>query len=427
MSIRGSAGIVVAGAGPAGLAAAVRAREDGTPVLVLDDNPSIGGQIWRGEDAHSSRAQALSWLQKFRMCGAEGITGARVIHGDPKSRILRVETNDGAFEIRYDKLIVATGARELFLAFPGWTLPNVMGVGGLQALVKSGLPVAGKRIVVAGTGPLLLAAAAYFRKRGAIVPVIAEQADTRHLAAFALRLSRNLPKLLQATSLGFALRKSTYFHSCWVEAAEGEAQLRTVTLRTRTRVWNQPCDCLAIGYGFKPNIELPLLLGCETRNGFVSVSDFQQTSNENIYCAGECTGIGGVDKSLVEGEIAGHAAADRKDLAEKPFGRRHKAQEFATALERTFALRDELRSLPSNETIICRCEDVRWGRLRNMQSWRSAKLETRCGMGPCQGRICGPILNFLLGWNPESVRPPVFPARLESLVVDREIEESVRT
>jgi NADPH-dependent 2,4-dienoyl-CoA reductase/sulfur reductase-like enzyme len=427
MSNQPFAGVVVAGAGPAGLAAAVRAREGGAQVVMLDDNPSIGGQIWRSEEAHPSSSRALTWFQKFRPSGAERITGARIIHGDTKRRLLVVEKHEDAFEMRYEKLILATGARELFLAFPGWTLPNVMGVGGLQALVKSGLPIEGKRIIVAGTGPLLLAAAAYFRNRGAIVPIIAEQAESRRVAAFGLRLSRNLRKLVQATSLRLALKNTTYLRSCWVEVAHGEGRLRTATLRTHKRVWNEPCDYLAIAYGFRANIELPLLMNCRTEGGVVRVNEFQHTSQEGIYCAGECTGIGGVDKSLIEGEIAGHAAAGLKDLAERLFKKRKRAHQFAAALERTFALRDELRKLPLDETIVCRCEDVTWRQLRPMHSWRSAKLETRCGMGPCQGRVCGPILEFLLGWHPESVRPPLFPARLESLVVSSETEESLHT
>src|SRR5438270_9146070 len=133
--------ILVAGAGPAGMAAALRARESGREVLVLDDNPAPGGQIWRGGQAHSSSAFASSWFRKLAASGAEVITGARIIDGDAKRQCLTVEMPGRAFEVNYGRLILATGARELFLPFPGWTIPGVMGVGGLQALVKSGLPV----------------------------------------------------------------------------------------------------------------------------------------------------------------------------------------------------------------------------------------------------------------------------------------------
>ncbi len=407
---RGAADILIVGAGPAGIAAAVRARESGSRVLILDDNPAAGGQIWRNTPS------ASVWFRKLAASGAEVVTGASVVDGDPQRKLLIVEKPDELLEINYSKLVLATGARELFLPFPGWTMPNVMGVGGLQALVKSGLPVKGKRIVVAGTGPLLLAAAAYFRKKGAIVPLIAEQARWTGLARFTLHLLAHPAKLLQAAALRIALRHSCYLTSCWVEGASGNGRLRGVTLRHSGKVLQERCDYLAISYGFKPNIELPALLNCEYTSKGVQVDPFQQTSQKDIYCAGECTGIGGVELSVVEGEIAGYSATGRIDRAEKLFRKREKAWRFATALEHAFGARGELKELPRPDTIVCRCEDVSWQRLQSMPSWREAKLYTRCGMGPCQGRICGPILEFLLGLHPESIRPPVFPARIETLI-----------
>src|ERR1700722_11178634 len=164
------------------MAAAVRARECGKRLTVLDDNPTAGGQIWRG-------GKGSPWFKRFSDSAAVLRTGRRVISGDARKRTLQMETSAGASEIEYEALILATGARELFLPFPGWTLPNVMGVGGLQALVKSCLPVAGKRIVVAGSGPLLLAVAHYLRKHNAIVPVVAEQAPWGALLKFSTKLT----------------------------------------------------------------------------------------------------------------------------------------------------------------------------------------------------------------------------------------------
>ena len=392
------------------MAAAVRPRESGSRVLVLDDNPAAGGQIWRNTPS------ASVWFRKLAASGAEVLTGASAVDGDAQRKVVIAEQQDRILEIEYGKLILATGARELFLPFPGWTMPNVMGVGGLQALVKSGLPVKGKRIVVAGTGPLLLAAAAYFRKKGAIVPVIAEQTSWARIARFSLQLLRHPAKLLQAAALRIALRHSRYLTSCWVEAASGDGRVQSVRLRQGGSIWHERCDYLAIAYGFKPNIELPVLLNCECTSKRVQVDPFQQTSQKDIYCAGECTGIGGVDLSILEGEIAGYAASGRLDRAEKLLRKRKKARRFAAALEHAFGPRGELKELPRPDTIVCRCEDVIWQRLRSMPSWREAKLYTRCGMGPCQGRICGPILEFLLGSHPESIRPPVFPARIEALI-----------
>src|SRR5439155_22032984 len=129
----------------------------------------------------------------------------------------------------------------------------------------------------------------------------------------------------------------------------------------------------------------------------------------------EVTGIGGLDLSIVEGEIAGYAAAGNAESARPLFAARASHRRFAAALERAFALREDLKNLPQEDTLICRCEDVTFERIRLRSGWRDAKLQTRCGMGPCQGRVCGSALEFLLGWKAESVRPPVFPARIDSV------------
>jgi hypothetical protein len=157
----------------------------------------------------------------------------------------------------------------------------------------------------------------------------------------------------------------------------------------------------------------------------VLVDDFQRTTVPDVLCAGEPTGIGGIELSLIEGEIAGLAASERTAEARELFDERKKLRKFARALEKTFQLRAELRDLPNPETIICRCEDVPYARLRPYSSWRAAKLQTRCGMGPCQGRVCGPAVHFLLNWNPDSVRPPIFPVRVESLALTASVSEPV--
>jgi NADPH-dependent 2,4-dienoyl-CoA reductase/sulfur reductase-like enzyme len=128
-------------------------------------------------------------------------------------------------------------------------------------------------------------------------------------------------------------------------------------------------------------------------------------------------GIGGVEAALIEGQIAGYAAAGNVTKARTLFAERASARKFTGLLARTFALRDELRALAAPETLVCRCEDVSHGRLAKYSEWRSAKLQTRCGMGACQGRVCGAAAEFIFGWRAESVRPPIFPARVESLAV----------
>ena len=414
--------LLVVGAGPAGLAAAYRAATNGLRVIVVDDNPAAGGQIWRGEHSKPKSLEAQVWFERIRSVEIEFVSGARVFQKEGKSFL--AETPKGVAEFAFEKVVLATGAREWFLPFPGWTLPNVMGAGGLQALVKTGLPIEGKRVVVAGSGPLLLAVAGYLREQGAEVLLIAEQAPLLKLARFGMGLIFNVDKAKQA----FGLRKkfprkgakaqSRYLSGCWVVKAHGEEKLESVTLVRGRKRWTVECDYLACGFHLAPNVELAELLGCEVESGRVTVDALQQTTVPDVYSAGETTGIGGLELSLVEGEIAGLAAAGKHEAALGLFAVREKHRKFARLLNRTFALRRELGSLVQPDTIVCRCEDVTFESLRAHDSWRAAKLQTRCGMGPCQGRVCGGAVEFLVGWRAESVRPPVLPVRVESLATD---------
>jgi NADPH-dependent 2,4-dienoyl-CoA reductase/sulfur reductase-like enzyme len=399
--------LLVVGAGPAGMAAAWRAAQSGLRVSVVDDNPAAGGQIWRG-----GPPEATVWFERIRSVAVEVINGARVFQ-QLRPGTLLAETANGVSELSYRSLVLATGARERFLPFPGWTLPNVMGAGGLQALVKTGLPIAGKRVVVAGSGPLLLAVAAYLRGHGADMLLIAEQASSMQLARFAVGL---FSKRSQAFELKRQLKGVTYRTGCWVTEAHGTEKVEAVTLVRGRKSWQVDCDYLACGFHLVPNVELAELLGCQVEHGNVKIDAFQQTTVADVYSAGETTGIGGLELSLVEGEIAGLAAAGKHEAARELFPVRATQRKFADLLNRTFALRDELKSLSTPQTIVCRCEDVTLERLREHTSWRAAKLQTRCGMGPCQGRVCGGAVEFLFGWRAESVRPPILPVRIDSLI-----------
>jgi D-hydroxyproline dehydrogenase subunit alpha len=412
--------ILIIGAGPAGIAAACAAAETGEPVAVLDDNPAPGGQIWR--------ARENRWTARLSGSEARVFCQTRALAPISQGRLL-AEQNGEAILFRYEKLILATGARELFLPFPGWTLPGVMGAGGLEALAQSGYPVAGKRVVVAGSGPLLLAVAADLRRKGAIIEAIAEQASFGRLVRFAAQLVHAPGKIAQALNLEWTLRGVPRFYDAWpVEAsvASGESSVNGVTLRTRAGERRFACDYLACGFGLIPNMELAALFNCELRAGFVAVDDWQQTSVNGVFCAGEPTGIGGVDRSMVEGRIAGYVAAGRREHARKLFAARKRLHAFSEELARCFALRDELRHLAHAETIVCRCEDVTFAKAAAQNGARGARLHARCGMGACQGRICGPALDFLLGWPGSSghARPPLFPATISMLAAACEEEST---
>ncbi len=405
------------------MAAAVWAAESGAQVGVIDDNPKLGGQIWRGVDEKATgghNSDALPWLQRLRASGGTVLCGLTVFdRAQDDFLIAESASPNGTSDIhflRYKKLILATGARERFLPFPGWTLPSLVGVGGLQAMVKSGLPIRGKRVVIAGTGPLLPAVAAYLIECGAEIPAICEQASWWRLLRFGVGLWRHPSKIAQAFQLRPMLKHTRFSSGTRVVRALGRAAVESVeVIHGDGRKETISCDYLACSFHLVPNLELPLLLGCKIDKGQVQVNDFQQTSVANIWCAGEPTGIGGVEKSLIEGQIAGLAAAGRTEEARKIFGDRVKHRKFAAALDRAFALSPELSRLCQPDTIVCRCEDVPYSRLAAQTSWRAAKLHTRCGMGPCQGRICGPAAKVLFGWNHESMRPPLYPVSVESL------------
>jgi D-hydroxyproline dehydrogenase subunit alpha len=418
--------VLVVGAGPAGIAAATAAASHGQTVSLLDDNPAAGGQIWRGgrEAKHLRGSSAedtakKNALQKLASSGATLLPGHRVFDAPAPATLQALkETADGSevVSFRYDHLILATGARERFLPFPGWTLPGVFGAGGLQALVKGGFPVQGKRIAVAGSGPLLLAVAAHLREFGAHVTSVSEQASISQLAPFAASLWSHPAKIFQGIGYRRALGKALYRTGCWPVSATANKStglLQSIHLTDGAKTWEEPCDLLACGFHLVPNTELALLLGCRLHEDFVQVNHLQQTSVAKIYCVGEPTGIAGLDAALLQGEIAGLACSG------KPTGhlraRNVAEQKFARRLEKAFRLRSELRSLATPDTIVCRCEDVTHAILSDRIGWTDAKLQTRCGMGPCQGRICGPAVETIFGWKPQSVRPPLFPVPLNAL------------
>lgn len=409
--------ILIVGAGPAGLAAAATANQHGARVTLLDGQPRAGGQVWRHDLAHRAPKRARRALQNIAAIKLHGST--RVVAADTTKRTLVAEGPQGAFELHWDRLILATGARELFLPFPGWTLPGVTGAGGLQALVKQGWPIEGKRVVVAGSGPLLLAAAASLRQHGAQVLAIIEQADHRRVYAFARQLWCWPEKLLQGLQLRRALAGTPVRYDSVVTSAHGETRLQSVTIKTRGKSTEQACDQLAVGFGLVPNVELARLLGCAligSPHQAIQVGELQETSLDGIFAAGECCGIGGMQTASIEGALAGHAAVDDLDAARRLCSKRNHARQFSKALAQAFAPSARAHALADADTTVCRCEDVTWSELQSFPDARSAKLATRCGMGACQGRICGAALAELKGWSWHGhPRAPIFPARLATL------------
>lgn len=401
--------IAIVGAGPAGLAAANAAAENGANVVVIDENPVPGGQIWRGKGI-KLHPSAQTWMDRPALANVRFLRSATVFDA-PNPTTLIVDQGTGVVKVQAERVILATGARELFLPFPGWTLPGVAGAGGLQALWKAGLDLQGKSVVISGSGPLLLAVAANLSAAGANVRMIAEQTPFRNLLLFGKTLLRHPAKAKQALEMkGIAAK---FRPGTWVARAEGEGKLQAVVVTNGWKETRIECDYLGCGFGLVPNVEIAQLLGCEIKDGAVVVDGEQRTTIENVFCVGEPTGVGGVDQAIDEGTIAGLVATG-KDASELQ-GKMSHHREFEQAMTRAFAPRPELRALSTPQTLVCRCEDVTHERLRQCPDGRSAKLHTRCGMGPCQGRVCGPATEFLFGWEAGTVRPPLKPIAIQTL------------
>ncbi|MBP0589259.1 FAD-dependent oxidoreductase [Paraburkholderia sp. LEh10] len=414
--------IVVAGAGPAGLAAACVAAQEGARVAVLDDNPRAGGQIWRNGPVHPPAAALAAQLQAI---GARGnvtlALSTRIVASLDERRLLIESAQRGGARIGYRRLILATGARELLLPFEGWTLPGVTGAGGLQALIKGGVPVRGERVVIAGSGPLLLASLATARAAGAQVVAVVEQAAWMAVLRFGLSLAATPAKLVQAAQLTRGFAGLAWLTSSVVRAAQGNGRVeRAVIERADGRIESIDCERIACGYGLVPNATLAHTLGCATRDdGAIVVDDAQRTTVDDVFAAGECTGVGGMELAQVEGRIAGLRALgiERDARIDALVSEREHWRRFATRVETAFALRGLARRLPADDTLLCRCEDVSVGEVRAHACWRDAKLHTRCGMGACQGRICGGAVQALFGWDIAQGRPPISPAQIGTLML----------
>ncbi|MEW9623966.1 FAD-dependent oxidoreductase [Rhodanobacter geophilus] len=407
--------VLVAGAGPAGLAAAQAAASHGAHVGLLDAQPRAGGQVWRHDvrlPASRVARQAIDTLQGVELLARHSVVAV-------ESPALRAETPRGSRLLSFGALVLATGARELLLPFSGWTLPGVTGAGGLQALAKQGWPVAGKRVVIAGSGPLLLAAADTLRKHGAQVLGIFEQAPAAAVRAFARQLHRWPARAWQAAGLRLRLASVPYRCGSFVREAVGDGAVRGVAIETPRGVQRVECDLLAAGYGLVPDTELAALLGCvldeADTHPRVQVDALLRTSVPNVYAAGESCGIGGLAVARIEGAMAGHMAGGDTAAADTLRPQRDRERRFGALLARHFALDPRLRTLADDATLVCRCEDVRLGALAGFDDARAARLATRCGMGACQGRICGTALAELGRFPRGGTRPPVFPARLATL------------
>jgi NADPH-dependent 2,4-dienoyl-CoA reductase/sulfur reductase-like enzyme len=423
--------LAIVGAGPAGLAAAVTAADAGCSVVILDLGARIGGQYYRhAADAQGALHHNWRTFVRLRDRVEAHVRAERVVHLPGHAvwsvdrretfvvRALAGERTPRGRVVRARGLVVATGAHDRHVPFPGWTLPGVMAVGGVQSLLK-GSGVAGRRIVVAGTGPFLLSVADGLLMTGVEVPAVVEANAARRYLRELRSVAGAAAKIPEAVGYGARLvrHRVPYLTRHAVVAAHGDGRLEAVSIARVDEGWHPvpgtvrrvPCDTLAVGYGFTPQIDLLLALGCEPARAadgaaVVAVDRDQRTSVAGLYAVGETTGVGGADLALAEGELAGAAAARELVGAAQPLDarvarrlhrRRTRLRRFADTLHAVHPVRDGWTTWLDDATVVCRCEEVTLAGLREAVcelgagDARSVKLLARPGMGWCQGRICG--------------------------------------
>ncbi len=454
-----AADLAVIGAGPAGLAAASTATELGLKTVVLDEQPEPGGQIYRGIERVAALrpthlpllgedyAAGLELLRRFRACAADYRPLAAVWQID---RELRVHYRDprGAANIQTRQIIVATGAVERPMPVPGWTLPGVMTCGAAQTLLKSAALVPNGRVVLAGSGPLLLLLASQLVRAGA-KPAVVLETRTKWWPAL-----KHAPGFVMAPGyLSKGLSMIGALHAAGVPTRRGIASLHLLGKDRVERVsyeWKganreEPADLVLLHQGVVPNVNLALSLRCEhvwderQRCFRPRLDDWGASSVPGVRIAGDGGGIIGAKASEISGALAALAVAHA--MGRIPAEERdRRATTLWAALDTHLRARPFLDAFyrPSEEwvaprdpeTLVCRCEEVSAGEIRRLVTEQGCpgpnqmKAFVRCGMGPCQGRLCGLTVTELIAecrGVPQQevgyyrIRPPVKPVTVGDL------------
>jgi NADPH-dependent 2,4-dienoyl-CoA reductase/sulfur reductase-like enzyme/bacterioferritin-associated ferredoxin len=461
--------LAMVGAGPAGLAAAVTAARAGVHVTLVDEYPRPGGQYLKGTSppVTATEKQGRALLHDLAELDVElrtetlvwGIEGLR----------LALHTPHGLDWLEARTLVLATGARELVIPFPGWTLPGVMTLGAAQILAKEHGILPGRRVLLAGSGPLLLSVANELVRRGAEVVAVLEACHLGQWFRHAPAAWGNWDRLREGWHYLSGLRRArvpyrlgrTVIRALGSPAspakggAEKGGELQGAIVARLDRQGHPipgseetvEVDALCLGFGFLPNVELTQLAGCvhefnAARGGWVpKVDERMETTVADLFVAGETAGVGGAGAAMMEGRIAGLTVARRLGyISENELAREltrlakhyRRLRRFGTMLNTLFAPGSGLYAITTDETPICRCEEVsaeevRAAVARGVVELDALKTWTRVGQGTCQGRTCGPLLARLIvretgrcveGVGVFHVRPPLKPVPLSDLALE---------
>ncbi|HWA78704.1 MAG TPA: FAD-dependent oxidoreductase [Acetobacteraceae bacterium] len=443
--------VLVVGGGPAGLSAAIAAREAGAAVTLLDEREKPGGQYLKPlaashgytRDAPDVQFREGDALRAAAAAAGIGIETGALVWGAfaPDEITALVRGHETVFRPR--RLILATGAHECPVPLPGWTLPGVMTTGALQTLARAGRVCPTEPVVIAGSGPLNFQLAAELLASGVRLAGVVEAAPRPSIAAVGeiWTLARSGPALLR-TGLShlLSLRRAgvPIFWASAITAIEGEGRPSAVRIETPAGERRVSVGLVALNAGFQPETSFARALGAAHRfvdkglGYLATVTDEEgRTSLPTVFAVGDGAAFGGARIAVLRGRLAGLAAA--RDLGfPVPVDQRAthvalaRAETFQRALWRIFApSRFDPGVLPDS-TVVCRCEEISAGRLRaeialGATSPAALKRACRAGMGPCQGRFCAVVIARLCPAQPDPFgfafpRPPVRPVAMAPLM-----------
>jgi NADPH-dependent 2,4-dienoyl-CoA reductase/sulfur reductase-like enzyme len=430
--------VLIVGAGPAGLAAGIETARHGLRTMLLDENPAPGGRIWQALEsrgaADADEASGIELIREFRASGVAAYYEASVWGIEPGGLVFW-SRNGAARSSRARRIVLATGTTERPMPIAGWTLPGVMTVGAAQVALKTGRLVPDGGTWIAGQGPLtVLYAAQAIRAGGKLAGILDLSARSARWRAL-----RHLPGALADLCKGFGwLREIRRADVPILRATDvramGDGALTGISFLDSNRWREQSADLLLLHDGVIPSIQLTRALGCahvwdeRQRCWRPRVNEWGETDVDGIVVAGDGAGVAGAAAAMFSGHIAGlgcaftlgridDAARDREAVPlRRRYGLAVASRPFIDALFTPRAVN------PDDDVLVCRCEEVTAGEVRaavklGCQGLNQLKAFTRCGMGPCQGRMCGTsvaeVFAAARGLHPREVEPyrTRFPAR----------------
>lgn len=412
---------VIIGAGPAGVRAAETLSQFGLAPIVIDEADRAGGQIYRQPPAEFSRpAAALYGTEAGKATALHAAFAAILPRIDHRPRTLVWNIRPGVLhtlgggqygEVEFRDVILATGAMDRVIPLPGWTLPGVYALGGAQIALKAQGCSIGSRVAFVGTGPLLWLCALQYAKAGATVAAVIDTTDFatkakaagRMLAAGAGTFARGL-----ALVAGVRRRRIPCFEGAEPLSIEGTDGPTAIVFRHRGREVSVACDAVALGYGVKPEAQLAELAGVARRfdpvqHNTIPIHDGTgKTAVPGVFLAGDGAGIQGADAAELMGRRAAFALLAARGMPVDAASvaaldaRLDRLRNFRAALEAAFPFPAHLAAKVPDDMMLCRCERITAGQLRQAAregpapEINRAKALTRVGMGRCQGRVCGP-------------------------------------